>query len=157
MASQVKHMQQHCVIYFHYHHLLQNVLVSVVPLTPPSLVLLCSSNKRKKLPDVNQANLLLCTYLIHKYSLLKENTKRNFEVQAVIRSWNLRIICHHCKIKISLKEDLKEVSLESFTYLVVDGNTLTVNPVQDQDGDLLITSAAAKKGILYIAGPSHVS
>ena len=47
--------------------------------------------------------------------------------------------------------------MESFTYLVVDGSTLTLDPVQDQDGDMLITSAAAKKGILYISGPSHVS
>ena len=62
------------------------------------------------------------------------------------------------QVKNVLKRGFKEVSLESFTYLVVDGsNTLTVDPVQDQDGDLLITSAAAKKGILYIAGPSHVS
>ena len=61
------------------------------------------------------------------------------------------------QVKNVLKRGFKEVSLESFTYLVVDGNTLTVDLLQDQDGDLLITSAAAKKGILYIAGPSHVS
>ena len=107
LASQVKHMQQHCVIYFH-HHLLRNALVSVVPLTPSSRVLLCSNNKRKKQLDANQAKLLLCTYMIHRYALLKESTKKNFKVQAVIRSWNLHNTCHHSKLKMSLKEDLKK-------------------------------------------------
>ena len=47
--------------------------------------------------------------------------------------------------------------MESFTYLLVDANALTLDPIQDQDGDMLITSATLKKGTLYIAGPSHVS
>ena len=47
--------------------------------------------------------------------------------------------------------------LESFIYLLVDANALTLDLVQDQDGDMLITSATLKKETLYIAGPLHVS
>ena len=47
--------------------------------------------------------------------------------------------------------------MESFTYLLVDANALTLDPIQDQDGDMLITSATLKKGTLYIVGPSHVT
>jgi len=50
----------------------------------------------------------------------------------------------------------KEFSLESFTYLLVGANTLTLDIIQDQDGDMLVTSAISKKGILYIA-TTHVS
>ena len=61
------------------------------------------------------------------------------------------------QVKNLIKRGFKEFSLESITYLLVDTNTLTLDPVQDQDGDMLVTSAASKKGTLYIAGPSHVS
>lgn len=38
----------------------------------------------------------------------------------------------------------------------MDANTVTVDPVEEQDGDILVTCTASKKGTLYIAGPSHV-
>ena len=61
------------------------------------------------------------------------------------------------QVKNVIKTGFKEFSLESFTYLLMDANSLTLDPVQEQDGDTLVTSAASKKGTLYIAGPSHVS
>ena len=89
--------------------------------------------------------------MIHRYALLK--TTKIFKVQAVARNWNLSSL----QVQKFIKRGFKEFLLESFIYLLVDADALTLDLVQDQDGDMLITSATLKKGTLYIAGPSHVS
>ena len=96
---------------------------------------------------------------LHDTQICPPKGKHKKELQSTGRHKKLEFTRYMSSLQVKnvIKRGFKEVSLESFTYLVVDGSTLTFDPVQDQDGDMLITSAAAKKGILYISGPSHVS
>ena len=96
---------------------------------------------------------------LHDTQICPPKGKHKKELQSTGRHKKLEFTRYMSSVQVKsvIKRGFKEVSLESFTYLVVDGSTLTLDPVQDQDGDMLITSAAAKKGILYISGPSHVS
>ena len=85
---------------------------------------------------------------VHRYALLKKKTKK---LQSTGCHKKLECTRYMSSLQVkNLNKRFKEVSLESFTYLVVDGSTLTLDPVQYQDGDMLITSAAAKKGIFIL-------
>ena len=108
----------------------------------PSHVSLCSSRRRKRQLDASLAKLLLYTYVIHTCSP-KGKQRKDLKSAGCIKKLEFtRTMSNNA----SEKCHEKRFSLESFTYLMVDANILTLDPIQDKDGDMLITFAVSKKG-----------